>query len=89
MKTIEVEHAAITLSELLQLASDDNVVLRGADGREFLLAEVDDFSQEAALVREQPELMAFLQQPSRSSRRLSLSEVRANLGLDNVPSSNS
>ena len=51
MKTIEVEHAAITLSELLQLASDDNVVLRGADGKEFLLAEVDDFSQEVALAR--------------------------------------
>ncbi len=82
MKTIEVEHAAITLSELLRLASEDNVVLRAADGKEFLVAEMDDFSQEVALVREQPELMAFLQQPSRSSKRLSLSEVRAKLGLD-------
>lgn len=82
MKTIEVEHAAITLPELLRLASKDNVVLRAADGKEFLLAQMDDFSQEVALVREQPELMALLQQRSRSSRRLSLSEVRAELGLD-------
>ncbi len=82
MKTIEVEHAAITLPELLQLASEDNVVLRAADGKEFLLAEMDDFSQEVAFVREQPELMAFVQQPSRSPQRLSLSEVRARLGLD-------
>ncbi len=82
MKTIEVEHAAITLPDLLRLASEDNVVLRAADGKEFLLAEMDDFSQEVALVREQPELMAFLQQPSRSSKRLSLSEVRTKLGLD-------
>ena len=82
MKTIEVEHAAITLPELLRLASEDNVVLRAADGKEFLVAEMDDFSQEVALVREQPELMAFLQQPSRSSKRLSLSEVRAKLGLE-------
>ncbi len=82
MKTIEVEHAAITLAELLRLASEDNVVLRAADGKEFLVAEMDDFSQEVALVREQPELMAFLQQPSRSSTRLTLSEVRAKLGLE-------
>ena len=52
------------------------------DGKEFLLAEMDDFSEEVALVREQPELMAFLQQPSRSSKRLSLAEVRSQLGLD-------
>jgi hypothetical protein len=84
MKTIEVEHAAITLPELLRLASEDNVVLRAADGKEFIVAEMDDFSHEVALVREQPELMAFLQQPSRSSRRLSLSEVRAKLGLDRL-----
>ncbi len=82
MKTIEVEHAAITLRELLRLASEDNVVLRDADGKEFLVAEMDDFSQEVALVREQPELMAFLQQPSCSSKRLSLSEVRTKLGLE-------
>ena len=49
MKTIEVEHAAITLPELLRLASEDNVVLRAADGKEFLVAEMDDFSQEVAL----------------------------------------
>ncbi len=82
MKTIEVEHVAITLPELLRLASEDNVVLRAADGKEFIVAEMDDFSREGALVREQPELMEFLQQPSRSSQRLSLSEVRAKLGLD-------
>ncbi len=74
MKTIEVEHAAITLPELLRLASEDNVVLRAADGKEFLVAEMDDFSQEVALVRKQPELMAFLQQPSRSSNQLPWSE---------------
>jgi len=82
MKTIEIEQAAITLSELLRLASEDNVVLRAADGKEFLLAQMDDFPQEVALVREQPELMAFLQEPSRSSQRLSMSEVRAKLGLE-------
>ena len=48
MKTIEVEQATISLPELLRMASEDNVMLRAADGKEFLLAEVDDFSQEVA-----------------------------------------
>ena len=82
MTTIDVEHAAITLPELLRLASQDNVVLRAADGREFLLAEMDDFSREVALVREQPELMAFLRESSRSPQRLSLAEVPCSFGLD-------
>jgi hypothetical protein len=82
MKTIDVEQTAITLPELLRLATEDNLVLRDPNGKEFLLAEMDDFAAEVALVREQPELMAFLQQPSRSSRRYSLNEVRARLGLD-------
>ena len=79
---MDVVQTAISLPELLRLASEDNVVLRAADGKEFLLAEMDDFSLEVALVREQPELMAFLQERSRSSRRYSIQEVRTRLGLD-------
>ena len=51
MKTIEVEHVAITLPDLLRLASEDNVVLRAADGKEFIVAEMGDFSQDNAARR--------------------------------------
>jgi hypothetical protein len=81
MKTIDMDQTAPALPELLQMASEDNVLLRAADGREFLLAETDDFSLETALVRGQADLMAFLEERSRSSQTVTLEEVRQRLGL--------
>ena len=62
MKTIDIGAATPSLPELLELASNGNVILRSPDGKEFLLAEVDDLAREVAMVRQQPELMDFLTQ---------------------------
>ena len=51
------------------------------DGRQFVLAEIDDFESEMKLVREQDELMAFLDARSNSPRILSLDGVKATLDL--------
>ena len=81
MKTVDIGMATPSLQELLELASNGNVILRAADGKEFLLAEVDDLALEVAMVRRQPELMDFLTQRSASGPRSSLKEVRETLGL--------
>ena len=65
----------------LELATGGNVILRAPDGREFLLAEVDDLALEVAMVRRQPELMEFLTERSNAGPRSSLKEVRETLGL--------
>jgi hypothetical protein len=57
-------------------------VLRTADGREFVLAEIDDFADEIALMRGNKELMAFLDERSKSKGKYSLAEVRKLLKLD-------
>ncbi|MGA2063506.1 MAG: hypothetical protein ABSG86_00975 [Thermoguttaceae bacterium] len=57
------------------------MILRAPDGREFLLAEVDDLALEVAMVRRQPELMEFLTERSNAGPRSSLKEVRETLGL--------
>jgi hypothetical protein len=65
----------------LRLAGDGNLILRTSEGKEFLLAEIKDFEGEAALVRENKELMRFLERRSRSARRYSVDQVREALGL--------
>jgi hypothetical protein len=65
LKTVELTAIAPPLAELLDLAGEDNIVLRTPEGREFVLAEVDDFDTEIALVRENKELMALLEDRSR------------------------
>jgi hypothetical protein len=50
-------------------------------GKEFFLAEVDDFDAEIALVRQNAELMALLEERSAAGKRFSSQQVRERLGL--------
>jgi hypothetical protein len=81
MKTVNLFLERPTLAELLALASEDNIILRTQEGREFVLAEVDDFSQEVELVRQQEELMTFLAKRSRDTETYTLKQVREKLSL--------
>jgi hypothetical protein len=85
MKTIDNAVTTPTLPELLELASSGNILLRSPDGKEFLLAEVDELALEVAVVRQQPELMEFLAQRSNAGQRSSLKQVRDILELDTRP----
>jgi hypothetical protein len=82
MKTIDLATGHPSLADLLQLAREGNLILRAGDGKEYLLAEVDELDREVALVRQQTELMALLDERSRSTSTLSLSQARAALGID-------
>jgi len=82
MKTIALSEKSYTLEHTLLLASQDNVILETPDGRMFILAEVDDFAEEVALVRQNDELMAFLAERSKETERIPQSQVRAMLDLD-------
>jgi hypothetical protein len=82
VKTIDLTSGTPSVPELLNIASEDNVLLRTADGREYLLAEVDDFEREVALARQNQELMELLDQRSRPSKTYSIEEARKILGID-------
>jgi len=81
MKTLEVTANGRSLEELLDMAGEENVVLTMSDGRQFVLAEIDDFEAEVKLVREQDELMAFLDSRSDAGKTLTLTEVKEALHL--------
>ena len=82
MKTIELSsEAAPSLEELLELAEQENVLLKTRDGREFILSGIDDLSREVEQIRNNPELMELLAQRSREKERFSLEQVRQKLGL--------
>ncbi len=69
------------LRELLELADEEALLLKTPDGREFILSEVDDLSQEIEQIRNNPELLAFLAERSREKETFSLDEVKRKLGL--------
>jgi len=81
LKIVELTTIAPALAELLELAGEDTLILKTSEGREFVLAEVDDFDTEIDLVRQNEELMALLAERSREKKTYTLQQVREQLGL--------
>ena len=81
MKTIPVSKRSRGINVLLKRARRENVILRSADGGEFLLAELDDFDREIELTRGNKALMRLLDARARQSQALSLGTVKAQLGV--------
>jgi hypothetical protein len=79
MKAIDLAATSPTLAEILRLAGEDNLVLKTAEGRQFVLAEVDDFADEIRLVRNNQSLMQLLNERSKESAKYSLKQVREEL----------
>ncbi|MFH0341599.1 MAG: hypothetical protein ACHBNF_05580 [Chromatiales bacterium] len=76
-----LSEAAPSLEELLELAEQESLLLKTPDGREYILSEVDDLSQEIEQIRDNPELMEFLAHRSREKERFRLEQVKQELGL--------
>jgi hypothetical protein len=81
MKTVTISRRARGINALLEQARRRNLILRSADGHEFILAEVDDFDREIELTRQNKELMALLDQRAKQTKTIPLDEVKAELGL--------
>jgi hypothetical protein len=81
MKTLDVSDELPSVTELPELARDENVIFRTSEGREFILAEIDDSDRELELIRQNDELMEFLRLRSSEDKTFTLSEVREKLGL--------
>ena len=82
MKTIDLSAEAPTLAELLRLAGEGSVILRTPQGREFVLAELEDLDAEVAQVLKNAELVQLLDERSRESKTHTLDQVRKELQLD-------
>lgn len=81
MKTVTISPRARSVRALLIQATQDNLILRSPDGREFILAEIDDFDREVELTRQNKALLKLLDARSNPKKRISLVEARRQLGL--------
>jgi hypothetical protein len=81
VKTVAVPLQAVEINALLEQARDDELLVRTADGSEFLLTAVDEFDQEIARTRQNAKLMALLEERAKQSKTIPLDEVKRQLGL--------
>lgn len=85
MKTVTISSRSKAIKGLLDLAKQEDLVLRTPDGDEFMLSVIDDFEHETAQQRRSKKLMAFLDKRFREARQekgIPLKEVERQLGLN-------
>jgi hypothetical protein len=81
MKTVTVPPQATDIHRLLEQAQHEDLLVRAADGSEYLLSPVDDFEYEVARTRRNTKLMALLDERAKQVATIPLEEVKRQLGL--------
>jgi hypothetical protein len=81
MKTINLPQASDDVVRLLDEARQDDVVVKLADGSEFILIAIDEVDREIAKSRSNPRLMALLEARASQTATISLDEAKCRLGL--------
>jgi hypothetical protein len=79
MKTIDLEKEKLDLEALIKMARREPVLLVTPDGKEFCIAEADDFEKEVEALRGSQAFQRFLDERSASIRRLPLEEIEAEI----------
>jgi hypothetical protein len=62
MNIIDLTHQHVDILHALELAHDGPLILIAPDGREYVLAEADDFDREVELLRSSTAFQQFLDQ---------------------------
>ena len=76
MRTIELDKEPLDLAAVIKLASQEPVLLVTPEGKEFCIAEADDFEREVETLRGSQAFQRFLEERAASTKRIPLSTKR-------------
>ncbi len=79
MKTVNLEKEKLNLKDVINLARREPVLLITPDGKEFCIAEADDFEREVEALRGSQAFQKFLDERSSCERRIPLEEIEKEL----------
>ena len=81
MKTVSIPPQATEVNALLEQARDDDILVRMADGTEFMVTVIDEFDEEVGRTRQNAKLMALLDERAKQEQTVPLADVKRQLGL--------
>ncbi len=79
MRTVNLSQERLNLEAVIALAGEEPVLLLTDDGKEFFISEADDFEREVEELRASQAFQDFLDERSKSERRISLDELEAEI----------
>jgi len=83
MNIIDLTQQHVDILHAIELAHDGPLVLIAPDGREYVLAETDDFEREVELLRSSPAFQQFLDERlATKHRRRPLTDVLREIEAD-------
>jgi hypothetical protein len=82
MKTVRVSGRAKTVVALLKRARRGGLILQSPEGRDFVLAEIDDFGLEVERTRKNKHVMKLLKERGEEAATIELEQVKKELGLE-------
>lgn len=68
--------------DLLEQAQEEFLILQTPDGKEFILAALDDVAPEVELTRQNSAMIALLDRRGQERTTVKLSDLKVQLGLD-------
>ena len=75
MKSVDLRSENVDLSQLLHMAERDAVLVVAEDGREFIVAEADDFDEEAEALRKSARFQSFLDRRMSDKSRIPIEDI--------------
>jgi hypothetical protein len=81
VKTIDLSIRPLSVNTLLEQAREEDLLVRLADGSEFMVVAVDDFDRELAHTRCNEKLLVLLEGRAKQARTVLLHQVKKELGL--------
>ena len=75
MTKLDVRQTPVSVDELLQMASDDAVLVVDRDGNEFVVEAADAIDREVAQLAASEKFMSFLDERSQEPGSVSLEEI--------------
>ena len=71
-----------SISEILELAKSEAILVHSTDGKDFVIEEADEFDREVAMLGASDKFMCFLEDRSQQEKDIPASEVSKRLGID-------
>jgi hypothetical protein len=79
MKTVNLQKEKLKLKDVINLARREPVLLITPDGKEYCIAEADDFEREVDALRGSQAFQKFLNERSSCTQRIPLEEIEKEL----------
>ena len=81
MKKVNLTDGDRAITEILEMAKSEPVLVHAVDGTDFLIEEADEFEREVAALGESDRFMSFLQRRSQGETEIPASDVAKRLGI--------